>query len=446
KNNLLLFLFFLLFSASINAQIEKVIVETYYISDTLDATDTIDGSIRALPAGSKTYRVYIDLKPGYKLAKIFGDANHAFKITSTANFFNNIDRPNEYFGYLAKKTHFSTNPTYMLDSWITLGLATSTYYGVLKPQDTTGTIRTAGWGGTAGIAGGILKNNDPAAGIPLTNEDGFLPIPGTVTFGSWIDNGFRTVAGRDTTVFGDTIIGSQFISNTAYLQQTSGVAGVIADSNQILVAQLTTQGIISFELNVDIIDTSTPPKHFIYVAKSSSADSYTINPYLTYPTTCGCTDNRYLEYSASFACGDSTYCHTLKVYGCTDTMACNYDPSANVLLSDFCCYPGYCNDRNIALVCPDISPYRLKQNHVGEDIYPNPVQNILSLQLSSSIDFTEVNYEIYDTYGRIIVQQDLGIISGNSLLQADLSGIPSGLYLFKVSVAGVSSIKKFIKN
>jgi hypothetical protein len=446
KKIAILTLFF--FSFVGKAQIEKVIVETYYVSDTLDVTDTIDGATRALPVGSKTYRVYIDLKRGYKLAKIFGDANHALKIKSTANFFNNIDRPSEYYGYLIKKNYFTGNPTLALDSWLTLGLATTVNNGILKTQDTNGTIRTNNWKGTAGISGGILRNNDPAIGIPLTSKDGLLPNVTTYTNGfndHGFTNGLGSASGRDTTVFGDTIVGSQFISHDAYLYQSSGVMGAFADSNQVLVAQLTTTGTLSFELNVLILDSNGNNPTY-YVAKGSSADNYAINPFLSYPPPCGCRDDRYLEFNPNAACDAVNACQTLKVFGCTDSMACNYNPNANVFLPDFCCYPGYCNDRNIALVCPDLSPYKLKQKNISEDVYPNPVQNNLTLQLIYSADFAAVTYTIYDTYGRVIKEQDLGTIHGNSLLQTDVSDLPNGLYLFRVSVAGNSSIKKFIKN
>ena len=59
------------------SQIEKVIVEPYYISDSLDATDTTGGYLQI---GSTTYRIYIDLSPGGKLRKIYGDQNHPIKI------------------------------------------------------------------------------------------------------------------------------------------------------------------------------------------------------------------------------------------------------------------------------------------------------------------------------------------------------------------------------
>ncbi|HXU26489.1 MAG TPA: T9SS type A sorting domain-containing protein [Bacteroidia bacterium] len=449
KNGILILIFsYLFFSTTVKAQIEKVIVETYYVSDSLDATDTIDGSARSLPIGSKTYRVYIDLKKGYKLAKIFGSAAHALKFTSTDTFFNNIDRPTFYYGYLMKNVYFRPNPTLALDSWLTLGLATTTYNGIIKTQDTGVSIinpnHTNNWGGTAAVTGGLLVNNDPAAGIPITNKDGLWLNTYTYTNG-FIDNGFKdaTQGNIDTTVFGSKNKGSQFISYNCFLQQNPGVMGAIPDSNQILVAQLTTKGTLTFELNVVLIDSAG--NSTIYVAKNPNGDTL-LNPFLSYPPPCGCRDTRYLEYNPYAACDDSAACKTIKVFGCTDTMACNYDPNANVYLPNFCCYPGYCNDRNVALVCPDLSPYRLKQNNISADIYPNPVQNSLSLQLVSSIDYPEVTYTIYDAYDRVVVEKYLGFIHGNSLLQTDVTDLPSGLYLFRVSVAGVSSIKKFIKN
>jgi hypothetical protein len=448
KNKYLIFVFCMLFlSGAVNAQIEKVIVETYYISDTLDVTDTIDGAARTLPVGSKTYRVYLDLKPGFKLVKIFGDLNHALKISSTANFFNNIDRPTEYFGYQIGSQYFKRNPTLALDSWLTLGKAAILFSGILKPQDPDGSLinpsHTSSWGGTAGISTGLLINNDPAAGISITNKDGLVP---SVTYtNSFNDNGFRNSSG-DTTVFGATKIGSQFVSNNSYLQQTSGVAGANIDSNQVLVAQLTTLGDLSFELNVELMDTTVVPAvHYFYVAQSSTADSYVLNPFLTYPPSCGCRDIRYLEYNPTFACGDSTYCSTLKVYGCTDTAACNYDPHANVLLSNFCCYPGYCNDRDLSLVCPGLHP-RFFQEAMKTNIYPNPVQNYLTLELVSSTDDKAVAYKIYDAFDRVVVEKDLGVIPGNSIIEADVSDLPKGFYLFRVMVEGIYSTKKFIKN
>ena len=94
-------------------------MEKYYISDSIDETDTT-GSV--LPAGSKTYRIYIDLMPGSKIKKIYGDVNHALKISSTATFFNNsVD--GQSFAKDFSKNRYLEN-TVALDTWLTLGQTT----------------------------------------------------------------------------------------------------------------------------------------------------------------------------------------------------------------------------------------------------------------------------------------------------------------------------------
>ena len=77
----------LIFSTTLFSQVENVIVERYYVSDSNDFTDTSGGIV---PIGSTTYRIYIDIAPGSILKKIYGDANHPFEIKSTEVFFNNI--------------------------------------------------------------------------------------------------------------------------------------------------------------------------------------------------------------------------------------------------------------------------------------------------------------------------------------------------------------------
>jgi hypothetical protein len=444
---LLLFLPFVFFSPVMKAQLEKLIVETYYVSDANDATDTTDG--RSVPVGSKTYRVYVDLKPGYKLQKIYGNAAHNMKIKSTANFYNNIDRPTVYYGYQVKKSYFLNNPTMALDSWLTLGLGvvvgTVPYSGVLKKQDTRDSTILRNNGGTALIAGGILKNNDPAADSMIYYYDGYLPYTGPVV-NNWSDNGIRTssgppTSGTDTTVFGPQNTGSQFICKNCFLSN-SGVSGLNPDSNQVLIAQLTTTGTLSLELNMDILDSTGSVIH--YVAANAGGDTL-LSPFLIYPTVCGCTDTRYLEYDPSFACSNPASCITLKRFGCTDSIACNYDPSANVLLPNFCCYPGYCNDRDISLVCPDLSPYKIKPNW-APNIYPNPVENVLTIGLIYTSNPVEITYTIYDAYGNLVGEKNLGILAGNSVIKVDVSDLPPGIYIFRVTAGGNSTTQKFIKN
>ncbi|MFN5317633.1 MAG: hypothetical protein ACK5CY_02215, partial [Bacteroidia bacterium] len=168
----------LLPATRISAQLENIIVELYYVSDSIDATDTIGGG---LTAGSKTYRIYADLSPDAKLRRLYGDANHPIRFESTANFFNNKE-DGQSFGFDFSKTRLDEN-TVALDTWLTLGQTTKSANkqgGILKEYDTDGSfIAGAGVndGGSAEIPEGLLNNADSLAGIPLNQADGNDTLP-----------------------------------------------------------------------------------------------------------------------------------------------------------------------------------------------------------------------------------------------------------------------------
>ena len=123
------------FHGSVEAQVKGVIVENYYKADANDITDTL---ARALMPGAKTYRIYLEVEPGSKLRKIFGDSLHPLVVKSDSVFYNNTDRPSNEFGYELQMSWFEDNPILALDSWFTLGLAAKGQKGVLKSVDSDG--------------------------------------------------------------------------------------------------------------------------------------------------------------------------------------------------------------------------------------------------------------------------------------------------------------------
>ena len=182
-------LFILLFAPYYaSAQLEKVIVEKYYVSDSNDATDVSGGGV---PVGSTTYRIYLDLKPGTILKRIYGDANHPFSISSSEVFYNNI-LDGQTFGKDFIKGRYLEN-TVALDTWLTLGQTarqgTKYYYGILKDQDTDGSFvgGVNNDGGSAGVASGLLINDDPTCGIPLTVADGMDTLNAAPS--NWLNGG-----------------------------------------------------------------------------------------------------------------------------------------------------------------------------------------------------------------------------------------------------------------
>ncbi len=440
KNFLRICLLVVILSPSaIHAQITNLSVETYYVSDSTDATDSTNYysnaayPMQVLPTSSKTYRIYIELKPGSRLKKIYGDANHSLRISSTQNFFNNIDREYAYFGYLINKNWFSSNPTLALDSWLTIGLGEQSNSGILKVNDHSGSFFSGS---------GLLHNNDTTAGIPITTADGLVPSNLSSTI--WSDNGFRNSisGGIDTTVFGSVNNGMEFISNDAFLQQNTGVIGATGDSSKVLVAQLTTLGEISFQLNIVLIEPDgAGTKDVKYVSAfangESNSDTLKISPYLTYPPVCGCTDPHFLEYNPVYNCNNSDSCRTLIKFGCMDVNACNYDATANFNVPFLCCYPGFCNDRDIAVVCPS-----LKDRSKSLSLFPNPAQSELTLHISPDND-KEVKYLIYDAVGKLVQEKKLGVINGTYPL--DISELNTGVHLFRLFTGDSSESKMFFK-
>jgi len=461
KTKLLIsFFLFFAFSISLQAQLEKVIVEKYYVSDNNDATDTTGGTF--VKPNSTTYRVYIDLAKGYKLTRIYGNTYHELKISSDSIFFNRNSKTadGQTFAYNFNVLRFSEG-TVPLDTWLTLGEVTQsnpsgkTYFGVLKRSDKDGTIIGGknNDGGSANIQGGLLVNNDTAAGIPLTTADG-LDTMGVIPAG-WFTNGIVDFAsGNDSTIFGSIVKSNLFKSNNAVLSN-NGVTGVNRDSNQVLVAQLTTQGKLSFELNVEIVDSSGKVTIDYVAVADSAADAQQLannhipviqSNWLIFPQPCGCTNPNYFEYNSEYDCLDPTACKTLVILGCMDSLACNYDPKANLNVQSLCCYPGYCNNLDISVVCPVLNVGELNNTTtIGFDIFPNPAQNQLNLTITESNN-KETGYEIIDMYGRLISKKDIGISAVKSTFQIDVSGFISGLYTIRLIQDNSSVVKKFIKN
>ncbi len=440
----LLILFFVCFAwYNASAQLEKVILEKYYVSDANDSTD-IDGG--GVPVGSTTYRIYLDLKPGTVLKRIYGDENHPFSISSSEVFFNNI-LDGETFGKDFIKGRYEEN-TVALDTWLTLGQTakqgTKYYYGILKDQDTDGSFvgGTNNDGGSAVVATGLLINEDTTSfGRPLTEADGMDTLNSAPN--SWLNSGILDLlSGDDSTMFGRLVPQSGFESNNFHLS-CSGVSGTVADSNQVIIAQLTTLGELTFNINITVEEMVNGILTLVNYVSSDTllGDNEKYNPYLSYPYSCGCDDPDFLEYSSSFVCYLEGSCQTPVKIGCMDTLACNYDPAVNINVEELCCYPGFCADRNIEEVCPS-----LMGNDFDVNLYPNPTSGDITMNLISG-NACNWNYEVYNTYGSVKLSGSFTTTESelNVVLPLDLSNIDLGMYRLKVSNGDLSKHKLFIK-
>jgi len=426
------------FCPGLNAQslIENVVVETYYISDSMDAADTTGGIVES---GSKTYRIYVDLAPSVRLKKIYGDQNHPLIFNSTEPIFNNsID--GQTFGKDFQKSRLGEN-TVALDSWLTLSQTTKllasgkTTFGVLKPNDVDGSFI-----GGANNDLGLLANNDPLAGIPLTMSDGNDTI--TISSVAWVDFGFSNIiTDEDSTIFGSIVPGTHFESRNCYLSN-SGMMGADSVVNHVLLAQITTKGELSFELNLEVQLGNQTVK---LVARDSLLnEGEQISAFLSFPQTCGCMDSDYLEFSPSYACNIQDSCKTLLVLGCMDPMACNFDANANFNIQEMCCYVGLCNDLDMSVLCPELKIEELTLSENSLQVYPNPTQSSVTVK-GSFIKGEKYQLEIFDFAGKRIKSVSYTNLNAGST-SIDFSGLPDGIYNLRFVSSQNVQTGRVIKN
>jgi hypothetical protein len=209
--------------------LEKIIVEKYYSYDSKDIMDTIGG---VLPKGCLVYRIYVDMKPNYTLQAVYGVSEHPLFIKTTTLFFNNTNQGQGSGDYVNDSK--IVNNTAAFDSWITMGAATKAHYGILRAEDKDGSI---------------LKINS------LNSSDGLIASTiKPVTYFGMIPNFFNTYNSSN-----------MFFTDNGSWAIFGGIKGP-TEENRVLIAQLATEGELSFELNIQM---GTPTGASInYVAKN----------------------------------------------------------------------------------------------------------------------------------------------------------------------------------
>lgn len=231
------FLIFCLFNSSYNfvycqGGLEGIILEKFYISTKQDnSKPELSGH---LAPGSITYRIYVDLKPGYTFQAAYGTPNHELYIKSTNLFYNHVEYGAEYPNRIPLRT-YSRN-TSRLDSWLSVGGAGENQIGVLKSEDDTLNVFKT--------SGAYLKNHSKKMGVSLEVVDGMKEQYNLT---------FPTFYQMDSTIKGlGTITNTNTIStnNGAWACMGKGSQGADSLSNKILIAQLTTDGKLSYQLNL----------------------------------------------------------------------------------------------------------------------------------------------------------------------------------------------------
>ena len=237
--------------------LEGIIVEKYYISDAGD--NAAKNKSGELEEGSITYRIYVDLKPGYRFQAAYGSPEHPLIIKSTKPFFNHIAAGTTHANILPEKT--LGQDISLLDSWLSVGAAGENHLGIPKVYDTDALDERLKF------RDGFLDADNEGI-ISLREQDGMvramnLPFP---TFYQ-IDSCLKFLG---SSTKGDSL----YIDNGAWAVLGKGSVGADSTStNTVLIAQLTTAGILSFELNLQI---ATPHGNSVrYVARNPQGKEMT---------------------------------------------------------------------------------------------------------------------------------------------------------------------------
>lgn len=212
--------------------LEEVIVEKYYVADQKDE----ELSAGKLRAGSVTYRIFANMLPGYRFQAAYGVPGHPLFLKTSTYFFNTNTETATANEIQSKDLN---KGALMLDSWLSVAASADKYMAVLKSSDTTKAILNTT---------GFLENKSHDAGIPISVRDGMFPaspVPVVNYFG--IDSTLLDVFKSENSISN----GQQFFTENGSWACFGGSAGTDS-SNCVLIAQITTNGKFSFELNIQI--------------------------------------------------------------------------------------------------------------------------------------------------------------------------------------------------
>ena len=130
------------------------------------------------------------------------------------------------------------------------------------------------------------------------------------------------------------------------------------------------------------------------------------------------------------------------VLGCMDPLSCNYNPSANVNVPELCCYPGFCNDRLLSEVCPDLKK-NVSDEALDIQVFPNPVHDKLRISFVNDEMHTSC-IQVYNGLARLMKEFTISPLH-DPVIILEVSDLPNGIYVLRYQCNAEQKIQKFIK-
>jgi hypothetical protein len=226
--------------------LEGVYVEQFYCVSASEAKD--ESVVGALEEGMCTYRIYLDLEPGYRFQAAYGTDKHPLLIQSSGMFYNHPDVGNAQPNLIPART--LKNNTVLLDSWLSAGAAGETFLGIPRKYDQKGELV---------LQHGYFTNTTSETSLSFVESDGmyFRQPPFVPTFYQMDE----VIKGLTSVTRTNTIE----VANGAWACMGRGAVG--ADSlgtNMVLIGQLTTKGDLTYALNIMVGTPSGKSIKYVY--------------------------------------------------------------------------------------------------------------------------------------------------------------------------------------
>lgn len=269
KSLYLFILVIITIDSSAQSGLQGIIIEPYYVSSKEDQKAFNSGGI--LEDGSVTYRIYVDLEPGYRFQAAYGSPDHPLEISSSHYFYNHNHSGNTHPNIIPERD-LSRDVT-LLDSWVSAGAATENHRGVLRKSDFL--AQDAYLRFQSGFLENIVRLSDDDMSpltLPLAQCDGLartdnLPV--------------TTIYNMDSVgwALGSVTRAKQLrVENGAWACMGKGSLGADSTSgNHVLIAQITTAGNLNYRLNIMI---GTPEGKSIQYVHTNPQDKEQLHPAL----------------------------------------------------------------------------------------------------------------------------------------------------------------------
>lgn len=228
--------------------VDSVWVETYHVWD----------SIATNGDPLVTYRIWVDLAPGYRMQVVYGDHRHDLEVSTSTEFVNDAANSVKYVHLLPVA---ALNEGYgALDSWFTMGAGSAGHWAVPLHLDGDGSVlRYPPYAPS-------VKRRDSAPS--LCRRDGLLASDSVPAVVNWrFEPGYL-----------EAVRGSVIHTMDGAWAVLGGVSAPTEDGH-ILIAQLTTSGQLSFRLNIQVADANRVALKYVH---SEPADGEVVLPSLRY--------------------------------------------------------------------------------------------------------------------------------------------------------------------